>query len=228
MDDIRVICIPLGNYLIITVNKNASSTLIELVGAGNELLASDKDLPDLLAQHTDKTVVGILRDPLDRYASGLLEEVKRTLKAYTDLLHVDKRNLEDLAQNMDFWKRATEVYFEVQGEFNPNWSHATQGYTAHCGNWLSIFECIPNTQVEYVLMEDLNKFLDSIGYTDVKTYNKTSDQDYVFRLRITVKDLNRRFAKEVVPNLGCYADIVNHLETEYAIYNGLKNASSKS
>jgi hypothetical protein len=227
MDDIRVICIPLGKYLIITVNKNASSTLIELAGVGNELFASITDLPDLLAQHTDKTVVGILRDPMDRYASGLLEEVKRTLKAYTDFLLINNTKLESLAQSNDFWKRATEIYFEIQGEFNPNWSHATQGYTAHCGNWLSIFDHIPNTRVKYVLMGDLNKFLASIGYTDVKTYNKTSDQDYVIRLGITVKDLNKRFAEEVVPSLGCYADIVKHLELEYAIYNRLKNASSK-
>jgi hypothetical protein len=228
MDDIRVICIPLGKYLIITVNKNASSTLIELAGVGNELFASINDLPKLLAQHTDKTVVGILRDPMDRYASGLLEEIKRTLKIYTDFLLVNNIKLESLAQSNDFWKRATEIYFEVQGEFNPNWSHATQGYTAHCGNWLSIFDHIHNTPVKYVLMEDLNKFLASIGYTDVKTYNKTSDQDYVIRLGITVKDLNRRFAEEVVPSLGCYADIVKHLKPEYVIYNRLKNAGSKS
>ncbi len=227
MDDIRVICVPLGKYLIITVNKNASSTLIELAGVGNELFATDKDLPELLAQHPDKTVIGILRDPLDRYASGLLEEVKRSLKAYTDFLLVNKNKLEDMAQSNDFWKRATELYFEIQGEFNPNWGHASLGYTAHCGNWLSVFDRLPNTKVKYVLMEDLNKFLASIGYTDVKTYNKTSNMDYVVRLGITVSDLNRRYAEEVLPSLGCYKDIVKHLEFEYAIYNRLKNASSK-
>jgi len=225
MDDIRVICIPLGKYLIITVNKNASSTLIELAGVGNELFATDKELPKLIAQHSDKTVVGILRDPMDRYASGLLEEIKRTLKLYTDFFLINNTKLESLAQSNDFWKRATEIYFETQGGSNPNWGHATMGYTAHCGNWLSVFDRLGDTKVQYVLMEDLNNFLASAGYENVTTYNKTSDMDYVVRLGISVSNLNRRFAKEVLPSLLCYNEIVDHLKPEYVIYNRLKYAS---
>lgn len=221
MDDIRLIIIPLEQHLIITVNKCASSTLIELIGEGNELFCSLQELPDIIAAHPDKSVVGIIREPYDRFASGLLEEVKRSIKLYSSLLNINRNELERIAQSDEFWVAATELYFEVQGVSVPNWNHSAMGYTAHCGNWLTVFDQISATDVKLVHMHNLNQFLADIGYTNVKTYNKTSDTDYVIRLQITVPDLNRRYAEKIIPLLKDYNFIMTHLADEKRIYNRL-------
>lgn len=227
MNEIRLIIIPLDRHLIITVNKCASSTLIELIGEGNEMFCTANELPDIIRAHRDKKVVGILREPYDRFASGLLEELKRSIKLHVDLFNINRNELERIAQSDQFWKSAAELYFEVQGVCVPDWTHSTLGYTAHCGNWLTVFDLIGNiANVKLVHMHDLNQFLASIGYTDVKMFNKTSDQDYVVRLEISVPNLNRRFADTILPSLAEYNFICDHLEPEKKLYDRLMARAS--
>lgn len=222
MDDIRLIIIPLEKHLIVTVNKCASSTLIELIGEGNEIFCSQAELPDIITAHSNKQIVGILREPYDRFASGLLEEVKRNIKFYSDLLNINRNELERIAQSDDFWLSATEIYLEVQGVSVPNWYHSNLSYTSHCGNWLAVFDSINDiADIKLIHMHDLNQFLASVGYTDVKTYNKTSNSDYVVRLEITVPNLNQRYAKKIIPMLKDYEIIKKHLAAEELIYNRL-------
>ncbi len=224
MNNIRLIVIPLGDHLIITVNKIASSTLIELIGEGNELFCDFAGLPDLLAANKDKKVVGLLREPYDRFASGLLEEVKRTIKLHVDLLGVNREELTRVAQSDDFWRSAVHAYFQIQGVCIPNWEHATMGYTDHCGNWLGVLDHVPD--IKLVNMRDLNKFLSKLGYPDVPMHNKTSNMDYVVRLDVTVPDLNKRFAGVILPSINEYKTIRNHLESEIEIYNRLMQRAS--
>jgi hypothetical protein len=227
MDNIRLIIIPLEKHLIITVNKCASSTLIELIGEGNELFCTARELPDIIRAHRDKKVVGILREPYDRFASGLLEEVKRSLKLHVDLFNINRNELERIAQLDQFWKSATELYFEIQGVCVPDWTHSTLGYTSHCGNWLTVYDYIGNiANVKLVHMHDLNQFLHSIGYTDVKMFNKTSDMDYVVRLEVAVQNLNRRFADTILPSLAEYNVIRDHLAPEQQLYDRLMARAS--
>lgn len=227
MNDIGLIIIPLEKHLIITVNKCASSTLIELIGEGNEQFCTSAELPDIIRANRDKRIVGVLREPHDRFASGLLEEVKRSLRLYVNLLNVNRNELEQLAQTDGFWKSAAELYFEIQGTCIPDWKHSTMGYTAHCGNWLTVFDQIGNiANVKLVHMHDLNTFLAGIGYTDVPMFNKTSDIDYVVRLEITVPKLNRRFADVILPSLNEYTTIAEHLKPEQQLYKRLMDRAS--
>lgn len=227
MHDIRLIVIPLDQHLIITVNKCASSTLIELIGEGNELLCTASELPYIIRAHRDKKVVGILREPYDRFASGLLEEVKRSLELHVVLLNINRNELEQIAQSDQFWKSATETYFEIQGVCVPDSSHSTLGYTSHCGNWLAVYDYIANiANVKLIHMHDLNQFLGSIGYTDVKMFNKTSDMDYVARLKIAVQNLNRRFSDTILPSISKYDNIIRHLAPEQELYDRLMARAS--
>lgn len=226
MNDIKLIVIPLDQHLIITVNKCASSTLIELIGEGNELRCTASELPDIVRAHGDKKVVGILREPYDRFASGLLEEVKRSVKLHVVLLNINRNKLERIAQSDQFWKSATETYFEIQGVCEPDLPHSARGYTEHCGNWVTVLDQFLPEDIKLVPMQDLNQFLHSIGYTDVKMFNKTSDTDYVARLKIAVQNLNQRFADTILPSMPEYDNIIRHLVPEQEIYDRLMARAS--
>jgi hypothetical protein len=103
------------------------------------------------------------------------------------------------------------------------------GYAGHCGNWLEVLEQLMfTTKVKLVHINDLTQFLSSIGYTDVKTHNNTSESDYVVRLKITIPSLNKRFTTDILPQLDEYVVIKDHLANEIQIYNRLMLKHARS
>lgn len=222
MTNIRVICIPLEKHLIITVNKNASSTLFELIGVGNQIFCSSVDLPTIIDSQPHKQIVGVLREPLNRFTSGLIEEIKRTIKSYADLFNLSQARLEHVAQTDDFWISAAKAYFVTQGSCTPTWGHASMSYACHCGNWLDVLEqMLLTTDVKLVHMDDLTQFLSELGYADVKLHNNTAGSDYIIRLNISVPALHKRFANDILPQLAEYDTIKDHLDPEIQTYNRL-------
>lgn len=146
--------------LFVATGKCGTSTLWDLPGNRTDFFDTDLSVAEInrrLSERPDLKMFIIVREPWERFLSGLYEEVaERMVKPVLQTLRLEKQVITESVTSKEFWIQNIRNYFFLTGSCLPNRQSAAS-YAYHAGNWLCVVGYLLSVYPQLQLVE-LNQF----------------------------------------------------------------------
>jgi len=173
------------NNLFLTQGKVGTSTLVSLSTAQNVSKFDNDIVPEIVrlldSKYRDQKQFLIIREPLDRFKSGLLQILLYELPFnLNDAFKTNSESFHDLYyKNLTsemFWIQLIHKYFDIIG-FKQN-NIKSRIFSYHCGLWLEMARTIYKSRpdaIKIIHLSKLSKLLEHLEYTDPVHYNNSNE-----------------------------------------------------
>lgn len=224
--NIPIVISAVQDCLFIATGKCGTSTLWDLPGNRTDFFDTSNVLKEVnrrLLDNPKYKLFIIIREPRQRFLSGLYEEVaERMVKPVIQTMQLERAEYANAVSQQKFWTENIRNYFFLTGTCLPDRQSASS-YAYHAGNWLYIvgylLSALPQLQV--VELNQFSKLLTALGLPALNI-NQSADKFNWISNDFKNKDLVKLFEQSYYDSEPRFLQkIETYLEQELQLYTGI-------